>query len=75
MWKLCPNANCKGKQMLYLGTLIVDGKIEEQGLECITQHEGFIVNCLNHYVLQTSYYEYIQNNGRLEEGQFFRDEV
>lgn len=51
-------------------TNVVDSKVEEQDLECITEHEGFIVNCLNHYVLETSYYEYIQDNGRLEEGQF-----
>lgn len=54
-------------------TNVVDGKIEELDLECITEHEGFIVNCLNHYVLETSYYEYIQDNGRLEEGQFIHE--
>ena len=45
---------------------IVDGKIEQESLQCITDHEGFIVNCLNRHVLETSYYEYIQDNGRLD---------
>ncbi|XP_062587308.1 P2X purinoceptor 7-like [Saccostrea cucullata] len=48
-------------------TNIVNGKVDEKSLQCITEHEGFIVNCLNHYVLETSYYEYIQDNGRQNE--------
>jgi len=44
-------------------TNIVDSKIEEAELDCITEHEGFQVNCLNPYVLETSYYEYLQENG------------
>lgn len=50
-------------------TNIVDGKLEEDGLQCITDHEGFIVNCLNRHVLETSYYEYLQENGPLEENE------
>ncbi|XP_062586755.1 P2X purinoceptor 7-like [Saccostrea cucullata] len=54
-------------------TNIVDGKIEDQSLTCITDHEGFIVNCLNKYVLETSYYEYIQENGQLEENEHIHE--
>ncbi|KAK3107343.1 hypothetical protein FSP39_019788, partial [Pinctada imbricata] len=50
-------------------TNIVDGKIEEAGISCITEHESFQVNCLNHHVLELSYYEYIEYNGPLEPDQ------
>jgi hypothetical protein len=49
-------------------TNIVDGKIEEVGLACITQHEGFVVNCLNQYVVETSFYER-KENGLLEQNE------
>ncbi|OWF56374.1 uncharacterized protein LOC110448431 [Mizuhopecten yessoensis] len=32
-------------------------------IDCITQHEGFIANCLNLHVLETSYYEYADTHG------------
>jgi len=48
-------------------TNIVDSKIEEADLNCITEHEGFIANCLNRYVLETSFYEFRQENGPLDE--------
>ena len=54
-------------------TNIVDGKIESEGLTCITEHEGFIVNCLNRYVLETSYYDYRLQNGPLEENQLVHE--
>jgi hypothetical protein len=50
-------------------TNIVDGKIEEVGLTCITQHEGFVVNCFNQYVVETSFYEHRQENGLLEQNE------
>ena len=56
-------------------TNIVDGKIEENGLQCITDHEGFVVNCLNRHVLETSYYEYLQENGPLEENELIQEYV
>ncbi|XP_062585136.1 uncharacterized protein LOC134246797 [Saccostrea cucullata] len=43
--------------------------IEEGGGTCITEHEGF-ANCLNRWVLETSFYEYLQENGPLEENEF-----
>ncbi|XP_071148081.1 P2X purinoceptor 7-like [Mytilus edulis] len=48
-------------------TNVVDSKVEEADLKCITEHEGFQVNCLNQYVLETTYYEYVQDNGPLED--------
>jgi len=50
-------------------TNIVDGEIEEAGLTCITQHEGFVVNCVNQYLLETSFYEHRQENGPLEQNE------
>lgn len=50
-------------------TNIVDSKIEEDDLTCITHHEGFIANCLNRHVLETSYYEYREENGPHNEQQ------
>jgi hypothetical protein len=41
-------------------THIVDDKILEAEIECITLHEGFQANCLIQYVLETSYYEYVK---------------
>lgn len=43
----------------------VCSRMEEIACDCIIQHPSFAVNCLNHYVLDVSYYEYIQNNGPL----------
>ncbi|VDI42281.1 Hypothetical predicted protein [Mytilus galloprovincialis] len=48
-------------------TNVVDSKVEEADLKCITEHEGFQVNFLNQYVLETTYYEYVQDNGPLED--------
>ncbi|XP_060582264.1 P2X purinoceptor 7-like [Ruditapes philippinarum] len=50
---------------------IVDQKTE--GLQCITEHEGFQVNCLNIHVLETSYYEYVLDRGQLEEDQLIHE--
>ncbi|XP_069123457.1 P2X purinoceptor 7-like [Argopecten irradians] len=39
---------------------ILQEKLE--GIKCITQHEGFAANCLNIHVLETSFYEYAEEN-------------
>uniref|UniRef100_K1R0E8 Uncharacterized protein n=1 Tax=Magallana gigas TaxID=29159 RepID=K1R0E8_MAGGI len=40
-------------------------KFHQEKLNSIADHESFKVNCLNHHVLQLSYFEYIQDNGPL----------
>lgn len=52
-----------------LNTNVVDGKIQAAEINCITEHEGFQVNCLNVHVLETSYYDYVLERGPLEEDQ------
>lgn len=39
----------------YLGVPDVARKVHQEKLKCITVHESFKVNCLNHHVLQLSY--------------------
>lgn len=38
-------------------------KLGEKTVDCITQHEGFIGNCLNPDVIEVSFYEFLQANG------------
>ncbi|XP_021339917.1 uncharacterized protein LOC110441145 [Mizuhopecten yessoensis] len=38
-------------------------KMEQDNIKCITEHEGFQVNCLNRHVLELSFYEYLDNYG------------
>jgi hypothetical protein len=33
------------------------------GFSCITQHPGFIGNCLNRDVVEVSFFEFLQDNG------------
>ncbi|XP_045207039.1 uncharacterized protein LOC123559368 [Mercenaria mercenaria] len=42
-------------------------------LHCITEHEGFIANCLNIHVLEASYYEFVENEGYPLEGQLIHE--
>ena len=65
----CTTMSIKRESKCCKDTHIVDDKILEAEIECITLHEGFQANCLNQYVLETSYYEYVQENGPLEEDQ------
>lgn len=44
-------------------------RLEEASVKCITQHEGFVANCLNRLVLETSFYEYLHENGPLDENE------
>ena len=48
-------------------TNVVDGRLE--GLACITEHEGFRVNCLNPHVLEVAYYDHVLQEGPREEHQ------
>ncbi|KAL3857216.1 hypothetical protein ACJMK2_011908 [Sinanodonta woodiana] len=51
---------------------ILEEKSEECSSTCITSHDGFIAKCLNIHVLETSFYEYVQENGRLSENDQIR---
>ncbi|XP_061195119.1 P2X purinoceptor 7-like [Saccostrea echinata] len=42
---------------------------EDCNLECITQHQTFIDNCLNERVLEVSLYNYIQTEGPLDDNE------
>ncbi|XP_061166372.1 uncharacterized protein LOC133175292 [Saccostrea echinata] len=33
----------------------IESRLEERGETCITEHEGFAANCLNRWVLETSF--------------------
>ena len=46
---------------------IVLDLLDGSAKECITEHEGFLGNCLNRYVLEASLYEYVLKTGILEE--------
>nr|XP_034332376.1 uncharacterized protein LOC117691123 [Crassostrea gigas] len=34
----------------------IESRLEEASVKCITEHEGFVANCLNRWVLETSFY-------------------
>ena len=53
----------------------VDDRRESQQLTCITDHPGFEGNCLNRWVLETSYYEFIQDEGPLDADQLIHELV
>lgn len=38
-------------------------RLGEQNVQCITQHEGFAPNCVNRWVLETSFHKYVQECG------------
>ncbi|XP_061185189.1 uncharacterized protein LOC133193246 [Saccostrea echinata] len=40
----------------------IESRLEERGETCITEHEGFAANCLNRWVLETSFYEYLEEH-------------
>ncbi|XP_014676347.1 PREDICTED: P2X purinoceptor 7-like [Priapulus caudatus] len=42
---------------------VLTEKIQEEGLTCIIEHEGFDVNCLNRHVLECSFWTYAQEQG------------
>lgn len=44
---------------------LIDNLVEDQDLQCITQHPGYEGNCLNQYVIETSFYEFLDNYGHV----------
>lgn len=74
----CLCGNCRSMPTLQEAkccqtTNVIDGKLESEDIKCITHHDGFIANCLNIHVLETSYYEYVIKNGPLEEHQLIHE--
>lgn len=47
----------------------VQCQMQDDDLQCITDHEVFIANCLNRHVLQVSMYEYIENVGPFDDNE------
>ena len=47
----------------------IQEKMEEMNLTCITQHEGFTGNCLNRHVLEVSLYEFVEQNGSIDDNE------
>ena len=39
--------------------------VHDLGLNCITQHPGYEGNCLNEYVVETSFYEFLEDYGHV----------
>ncbi|XP_052277756.1 P2X purinoceptor 7-like [Dreissena polymorpha] len=37
----------------------------QEALQCITEHPGFRTVCLDQYVLETAYYQYVQQYGQM----------
>ena len=46
---------------------LVDSKRGE--LQCVTEHDGFVANCLNRDVLEVSLYEYVAYEGPLDDNE------
>ena len=47
----------------------ISEKIDDAGVTCITQHEGFIGNCLNRHVLETPIYEFVEQDGPTDDNE------
>ena len=39
--------------------------VDDLDLQCITQHPGYDENCLNQYVIETSFYEFLDDYGHV----------
>lgn len=44
-------------------------KMDDARLQCITDHEGFIGNCLNRYVIEVSLYEFVERDGPIDDNE------
>ena len=49
---------CKERGVIY-------NLAHDLGLNCITEHPGYEGNCLNEYVVETSFYEFLQGYGHV----------
>ena len=39
--------------------------VDDLDLQCITQHPGYDGNCLNQYVIEASFYEFLDDYGHV----------
>ena len=53
----------------------IEPRSKETEVNCITKPEGFVANCLNRWVLETSFYEYLHENGPLKENELAGSQV
>ena len=44
---------------------VINNLVEELDLSCVTEHPGYTGNCLNRYVIETSFYEYLDHYGHV----------
>ena len=51
----------------------IDEKRKACNVNCITEHSGFIANCLNTDVLETSYYEHKETHGPPQENEMIHE--
>lgn len=43
--------------------------MDDAHLQCITDHEGFIGNCLNRHVIEVSLYEFVERDGPIDDNE------
>ncbi|XP_033726822.1 uncharacterized protein LOC117316389 [Pecten maximus] len=48
---------------------LIQTKTEDKAIACITQHDGFIANCINTDVLEVSMFEYAEHHGPIGDNQ------
>ncbi|XP_063403855.1 P2X purinoceptor 7-like [Mytilus trossulus] len=44
-------------------------KMEDEDLDCITDHEGFTGNCLNRHVIEVSLYDFVERQGPIDDNE------
>jgi hypothetical protein len=44
-------------------------KKDDAHLQCITDHEGFIGNCLNRHVIEVSLYAFVKRDGPIDDNE------
>ena len=54
---------------------MVNYQREELDLQSITKHPGFEGNCINEYVLETSFWEYLADNGHVGDDEPVHEKV
>ena len=47
----------------------VSEKLDDCHIGCITDHEGFVGNCLNRHVIEVSLYEFVEHDGPIDDNE------